>query len=227
MSNLKNVLILVGSPKGKNSASNNFALYLEDKFQEKGIETEKAYLVEHQKPKRLKKLVEKAFIPELLVIVAPLYIDSIPAITINFMEECYKSKEDSHNQKLMAVFNSGFPEPNHNDLAIRMCKNFASKMDMEWMGGITIGMGAAFERSSLIDAGGMARNLRKGLDAAVESLSHNKPMPSEAVLTASKPLLPLFLSKFFMCYFGEWLWKRKVKDKAVRKKMRYRPYKFQ
>ena len=224
MSNLKSVLILVGSPKGKKSASNNFALYLEDKFREKGIETEKSYLVKYQKPERLKELVKKASTPDLLIIVAPLYIDSIPAITINFMEECYKSKDDPHEQKLMALFNSGFPEPNHNDLAIKMCKNFASKMDMEWMGGITIGMGAAFESISLTDAGGMARNLRKGLDAAVESLSQNKKIPSEAMLTASKPLLPLFLSKFFMCYFGERLWKRQVKDKIVRKKMHYRPY---
>lgn len=226
MKSRQNVLILIGSPKGRRSASENIASYLEDRFKHNDVETEKIYLVEHQKPDRLKKIVKKASTPELMVIVAPLYIDSIPAITINFMEEFYLYKKSlpEKGQKLLTIFNSGFPEPDHNDLAIDMCRNFAHQTGMEWMGGVTSGMGAAFESRSLDNAGGMARNLKKGLDEIVDSLSQNKTVPSEAVHIASKPLVPLFLAKFAMRWFGAKMWKNMVKDKTIRKEMYKQPY---
>ncbi len=244
----QNTLILVGSPKAKKSASNNISQYIKDKIHENGVEAEIVYIAKHQKPDKMEKLVKRASESELLIIVAPLYIDSIPAIAINFMENYYNyhgltikpvietqqkilaqqvnetQKEPKIQQRLLAIFNSGFPEPNHNDLAIDMCKNFASQTDMEWAGGITIGMGAAFENRSLNDAGGMARNLRNGLDNVVESLVMGVPVPSEAELIASKPLLPLFLAKFVMRWFGGRMWKSRVNDKSVRNNMNNRPY---
>lgn len=243
MSKLNNVLILIGSPKGKRSASNNFASYIENRFKKNGVETETDYIVHHQKADRLQKFVKKAFNYELMVMVAPLYIDSIPAVTIKFMEEfsSYKKAQDINfphkhlksgneslsetpNQKLFVVFNSGFPEPSHNDLAIQMCEIFAHRSDMEWTGGITIGMGAAFQSRSVKNAGGMARNLRKGLDAIVDNLTLDEPILPETIHTASKPLMPLFLAKFIMRYFGGFMWKGQVKDDAVKKKMYDRPY---
>lgn len=226
MSKLQNVLILIGSPKGRKSASNNFASYLEDKFRINGVETEKVYIVEHQKPDKLRELVKKASEIELIVMVAPLYIDSIPAITINFMEEfwIYHKTSPKIKQKLLAVFNSGFPEPHHNNLAIKMCENFAHNTDIKWIGGITIGMGAAFQSQSLADAGRMARNLRKGMNEIIGCLCQDKPVPQNALLIASKPLMPLFLAKFGMRWFGSWMWKRQVKEKSIKKKMYNRPY---
>lgn len=230
MSNLNNVLILIGSPKAQNSASNNFASYVEDKFKMNGVDTSKMYIVRHQKPEKMEELVEKASQSELIVLINPLYIDSIPAITINFMEHfClyHNSRKDSKNtkkQKLLAIFNSGFPEPHQNNVAVRMCENFAQQTNMGWIGGITIGMGAAFESRRVKDAGGMSRNLRKGMDLIVDSLSQNDDIPHDAVRIASKPLMPLFLAKWGMRFFGGRMWKGQVKDKSVVKKMYDRPY---
>ncbi len=230
MSNLNNVLILIGSPKAQSSASNNFASYLEDKFSMKGIDTDKMYIVRHQKPEKMEELVKKASGSELMVLINPLYIDSIPAITINFMEQfCLyqNSRKDSENpkkQKLLAIFNSGFPEPHHNDVAVAMCENFAQETNMEWIGGITIGMGAAFESRQVKDSGGMSRNLRKGMDLIVDSLSQNNQIPPNAIQIASKPLMPLFLAKWGMRFLGGRMWKGHLKDKSVIKKMYDRPY---
>jgi len=230
MSNLNNVLILIGSPKAQSSASNNFASYLEDKFKMNGVEADKMYIVRHQKPEKMEELVKKASETELMVLINPLYIDSIPAITINFMEQfCLyqKSQKDSENakkQKLLAIFNSGFPEPHHNNVAVGMCENFAQQTNMEWIGGITIGMGAAFESRQLKDAGGMSRNLRKGIDLIVDSLSQNDDIPHDAVGIASKPLMPLFLARWGMRFLGGRMWKGQVKDKSVIDKMYDRPY---
>lgn len=230
MSNLNNVLILIGSPKAQSSASNNFASYVEDKFKMNGVEADKMYIVRHQKPEKMEELVKKASGTELMVLINPLYIDSIPAITINFMEQfCLyqKSQKDSENakkQKLLAIFNSGFPEPHHNNVAVGMCENFAQQTNMEWIGGITIGMGAAFESRQVKDSGGMSRNLRKGMDLIVDSLSQNNDIPPDAVRIASKPLMPLFLAKWGMRFLGGRMWKGQVKDKSVIKKMYDRPY---
>lgn len=230
MSKLKNVLILIGSPKAQRSASNNFASYLEDKFHMKGVETDKIYIVRHQNPEKMEEMVNKASAYELIIMVNPLYIDSIPAITINFMEQfcVFKNSmietQNSKKQKLLAIFNSGFPEPHQNDVAVRMCENFAEQTNMEWVGGITIGMGAAFESRGFEDVGVMSRNLRKGMDLIIDSISQNDQIPPEAVRIASKPLMPLFLAKWGMRLFGGRMWKVQVKDKSVIEKMYDRPY---
>ena len=52
MNKLENVLILIGSPKGKRSASDNFATYLEEQLRKKGVVTETVYIVQHQKDKK-------------------------------------------------------------------------------------------------------------------------------------------------------------------------------
>ncbi len=224
--NLEKVFILIGSPKGKKSASNNITSYIEKEFNKRGIKAQKEYIVNYKDPETLQELMERVNQNDILVIVAPLYIDSIPAITINFMEKYYnyRNANPKSEQKLLAIFNSGFPEPNHNDLALAMCKNFAFQSNIEWVGGITIGMGAAFEHRSLEKSGGMSKNLRKGLDSMIESLSKDDPVPPEAMLIASKPLMPLILSKFVMRFFGNMMWKKRVKNKKTQKKMYDQPY---
>lgn len=85
-------------------------------------------------------------------------------------------------------------------------------------------MGAAFESRQVKDSGGMSRNLRKGMDLIVDSLSQNNQIPPNAIQIASKPLMPLFLAKWGMKFFGGRMWKGQVKDKSVIKKMYDRPY---
>lgn len=218
-----NITILIGSPKGKNSASNNIAAYINSQFSERGFNTEIIYLVQRQETGKLSQLIDKTSSSDLIMLIAPLYIDSIPAITINYMEQYYNQQKNKpgKEQKLMVIFNCGFPEPNQNDLAIAMCKNFAKQTGMEWMGGITIGMGAAFEHQNLNDAGRMSINLRKGLNMAIDSLIQDRTIPVEAVTTASKPLLPLFLITFIMVHFGGWMWKNRLQDK---KRLNDQPY---
>jgi hypothetical protein len=226
MSKLNKVLLLVGSPKGKNSVSNNIDTYIQDKFQQNDVETQKTFIVKHMNKESLEKLVYEIDDFNLIILIAPLYVDSLPSIVIKLMEEiCEHKKIDStKKQNFMTILNSGFPEPNHNDLAIDMCKNFASKSDMGWIGGITIGMGPALGDKALEKTGGLSKNLRDGLDMAVNALSENKSVPKEALTTASKPLMPLILSKLMLRWFGGRMWNNMVKDKHVKKKMQYRPY---
>lgn len=226
MSRLNKALLLVGSPKGKNSVSNNIAAYIQDKFQQNDVETQKTFIVKHMNKESLEKLVNEIDNFDLLILIAPLYVDSLPSIVIKLMEEVceYKKINNTKKQNFMAIINSGFPEPSHNDLAIDMCKNFASKSNMGWTGGITVGMGPALGDKPLEKTGGVSKNLRNGLDTAVNALSENMPVPKEVLTTASKPLMPLVLSKLMLRWFGSRMWTNMVKDKHVKKKMYYRPY---
>jgi hypothetical protein len=225
MSEYTKVFLLMGSPKGEKSVSNNIVSYILEKFHENGVKAEKIVIVKQVRTDdALNKLVSKAIDSDILILVSPLYVDSIPSITIKVLEEFYKLTKNSlrKKQKFMAIFNCGFPEPHHNDLAMDMCKKFASDSGLEWAGGVTIGMGPSLDGRSL-EKFRMARNLCNGLDIAVEALMKGESVPREAMLIASKPLMPLSIVKFVMCNFGRFLWGNQM-DKSVKKKMYDRPY---
>lgn len=225
MSQPDKVILLVGSPKGEKSASNSIMSFLLEKFHKNGIESEKTYIVKHVgSDEGISNLVSQVMDSDIIILISPLYVDSIPAIVINAMEKIYEHKKNfpSKKQMMMAIFNCGFPEPKHNNLAIDMCKKFASDLDITWAGSVTIGMGASLEGRSL-KSFGMAKNLRNGLNIVVESLANSKLIPKNAEIIASKPMIPLTISKFFMCTFGSILWGSQM-DKSVKKKMYDRPY---
>ena len=225
MSEISKVLLLVGSPKGENSVSNNIASYILEKFNENGVKAEKIFIVkEVRNDEALNELVLQAIDAEILILVSPLYVDSIPAINIKVLEEFYKVKNDSFSkkQRFMTIFNCGFPEPHHNDLAMDMCKKFASDTGLEWIGGVTIGMGPSLEGKSL-ESFRMAKNLCTGLDMAVDAILKGETVPQEAIVIASKPLMPLTIVKFVMCNFGRFMWGNQM-DKSVKGNMFDRPY---
>lgn len=224
MSQPVKVLLMVGSPKGDKSASNSIVSYLLEKFSESGVKAERTYIVRDiRTDEGTDKLISLVDDSDILILVSPLYVDSIPAITIKSMEKIYGHKNDSFKKKqMMAIFNCGFPEPHHNDLAIDMCKKFASLSNMEWAGSVTIGMGASLEGQSL-EKFSMAKNLRNGLDMAVDALTKGKPVPKEAEIISSKPFMPVAIAKFMMCMFGGMMW-GKMMDKEAKRKMYDRPY---
>ena len=224
MSQLNKALLIVGSPKGEKSASNSIASYLLEKFQEEGIKIEKTYIVKDVRTDEgIDKLISKVNGSDALILVAPLYVDSLPAIVIKAMEKIYEHKNSSFKKKqMMAIFNCGFPEPHHNDLAVDMCKKFASLSGMIWAGSITIGMGPSLEGRAL-EKFSMAKNLRKGLDMAVDAFVNGKTIPKEAEIIASKPFIPVPIAKFVMCTFGSMMWGSQM-NKEAKKRMYDRPY---
>lgn len=225
MNKLNKVLIMVGSPKGENSVSNNIATYIQDKFEQNNVKTSKKFIIKHRSKESLEKLIYEIDCCDPLILTSPLYVDSLPSIVINLMEEINVAKTlHGPEQKFMAIINSGFPEPHQNDLAIDMCKNFAHQSNMKWLGGVTVGMGPALDGRPLDRTGGLSKNLRSGLDTAIKALSEGRAVPPEALATASKPLMPLFLSKSMLNWFGNRMWTSQVKDEDVKKKMYLRPH---
>lgn len=224
MNNPKNVLLLVGSPRGENSTSASLGNYLVEKLEELGMKSEKAFI--HRlvnRPEKVQELFSMIENADLIILTFPLYVDSLPAPVIKAME-LIKSERDriksSKSQNFVAISNSGFPESTQIRVALEICQIFASEAGFTWKGGIAFGGGEAVHGIPLKERGGMVRNVMKGLDLASEASSEGKNVPQEALDLISKNLIPVALYKTM----GNLGWRIRARKYKTRKKLKNKPY---
>jgi multimeric flavodoxin WrbA len=220
-SEAKRVLFLVGSPKTPGqSVSEALGSYLIDKMEARGWSSETIFIrTTLQSAKGRTTLLEAVEDTDLIILSFPLYVDSLPAPVIRAME-LISERHSKKNTRFAAISNCGFPEAQHNNVALAICQRFALVSGLEWAGGLALGMGGAVSGQRLKDRGGMVRNIVKSLDLTVDALVENKPVPDEAIRLMAKPLIP----KRMYTTMGNLEWRQKAKRYGVRKKLRDRPY---
>ena len=101
-----------------------------------------------------------------------------------------------------------------------ICRCFADECGLEWAGALFLGMGGAASNKPLSRAGGMFKNVRKGLEIAASSLKQGGCVPEEAVDLVAKPLMPLRLYVAAANYG----WKSQAKKLGAKKKLNDRPF---
>jgi len=222
---MSKVIGLIGSPRGAKSNSVAIADYLLSKLEEQGYETEKILIYpEHRKDPEIKKIMKKLDDVDLVVLVFPLYVDSLPARTTGALELIYKHRKThklDSNQRFLAVCQSGFPESHQNQLALDMCRKFAEMSGFKWIGGLPIGAGAIAGEQKLEDAGGRVHHIRSALDMTAEAVAQNREIPNQAVEMAAKLPIPVWLYRSF----GNSGWKRQAKTNGLQTRDLYnRPY---
>ena len=227
MSQPRNVLLLIGSPRCERSNSYVIGKFLLDKLKEKGLSCEEAFVNRlvntREGNEKLLKSVDNA---DIIVLAAPLYVDSLPSQTIKALElihEHRKAVSPKKSQLLAAIMNNGFPEKEHMDIAIKIIRNFAQEANFKWGGGIRVGWGAALNSEPLKENKGMTRKLTRGLSLASVNLSNGKKLSEEAERLASAPFLPLLLVKIMKINLNR-SWDKQAKDNNAKAKMYYRPY---
>lgn len=159
----------------------------------------------------------------LIILAFPLYVDCIPAGVIKALEliaDHRKLESDREKQGFAIIINWGFPEAQHNNTTIAICKIFSREAGFEWKGALSLGMGGAIGGRSLEERGGMVRNVIKGLDLAAQSLAEGEDVPEEAVEIFGKKFIPLTL----YTKMGNLGWNQKAKKYGVRKKIKDQPY---
>lgn len=224
-----NILLLIGSPKVKQSNSEALSDYLLQQLIKKGAATQKM-IIRHtlQEDGGMDKLLSAVNACDVLILSFPLYVDSLPSSVIKVMEAIADQQQGSHispphgrDQALMAICNCGFPEAKHNNTALAICRCFAKSTGFQWLGGLLMGSGEVIGGKPLANLGGMVRNQVKALDMAAEAITQGKHLPEEAVDLFKKPLVPRWL---FLCcgYFG---WRRQARENGVLKRIREQPYK--
>ena len=228
MSQPRNVLLLIGSPRCERSNSYVIGKFLVDKLEEKGLVSKEAFV------KRLvttregaDDLVRSVDNADIIVLATPLYVDSFPSPTIKALELIYEHRKavlPTKSQLLVAIMNSGFPEKEHMDIAFKIIRNFAQASNFKWGGGIRVGWGMALNNEPLNEKKGMTRKLTRGLSLASNNLSKGQPMSEEAEDSASALFVPLFLAKTMTQLFGNRDWNKQAKNNNAQAKMRDRPY---
>ena len=195
MLNEKKVLLLIGSPKCKNSTSSALGEFLLKELNKKGYECMKIQVAStlRNNAQELLSSVQEA---DIIIFSFPIYVDCLPAPVIKAMELIGESRRTGKNEKkqgMLSITNCGFPEALHNHTAVKICRSFAKKNGFDWLGGFFMGCGPAINGKPVDQMGGMTRNIVKALDMAAEAITKEEEIPSEAFELMSRKMMPRFL----------------------------------
>ncbi len=210
---MSRILLLIGSPKPDRSTSLSIAEYIGSKLEENGAEAVIEKVVDHIGKEDGYEDIFKLFNGhDQVVLISPLYVDSLPWTMIRTMEEIFFRKERSKGGKgLSSIINCGFPEASQNETATSICEMFARRMGMRWMGGLMLGGGGAISGKTLESRGFMVRNVRRSLDIAAGNLSRGEEISDEAKRLMEKKLIP---HKLYTA-MGNMGWKRQGRKNGV------------
>ena len=141
-----NILMLSGSPKKKNSASNFFLNIL------------KLFIVGHKvtteslnSKKNTKRILELFDTIDALILSVPLYVDGMPSNVLEFMVKAEQyCNEHNCKFKLYVISNNGFIEGTQNKPHIKMYECWCEKSEIDWGGGVGIGGGVMLKVLSIV-----------------------------------------------------------------------------
>jgi putative NADPH-quinone reductase len=204
-------LLLVGSPRGAHSTSAVLGGYLLHHLAEAGLATE-TVLVPHitECEERLQEVLPKLAEADLLILSFPLYADTLPAVTTEFMEWVAASRgrlKHPQRQTFVAIANSGFPEAWRSHTALAICRKFAQEVGFRWGGQLALGGGAAIDGRPLSALGGLMRHAVSALDLTAAALAAGEPVPGEATELMARPFMPFWA---YLC-LGGLSWRRKTR----------------
>jgi len=213
----RRALVLIGSPKGlSGSNSARYAQAFAAKLEEAGwsldwIHLHRAVSTEDD----VGELLAKVDASELVLFVAPLYVDGLPAPAIRAFERIAESRVSvaaaSERPKFAVVIHCGFVEPAQNATAIEMCRLFAAAARLEWSGALAFGGGGIPSKRGAL-----------ALQVAGEALAAGEPIPEAVRRRAERAVMPRWL----YVLGGNQMWRSQAKKRfgVSRKGLLARPY---
>ena len=228
MNTPNSVLVLIGSPRRESSTSDSMGTYLMDRLREKGVNVKKLHL---KKAMGATDSMDEVFTSidaaDTLVFVFPLYVDSVPAHVVAAMEKIYGQYRTGMTTKkkgVLAIVNSGFFNPDNNDVAIGTMRRFTDLSGFQWQGGLSLCGGNVIDGKPMSELGNSVKGIKRSLDLTADALADGKPMPDEAARLMQQPVVPPFLPAFFLARIGNMGFKKQAKEKGVSKQLMDRPY---
>ncbi|HZL64754.1 MAG TPA: NAD(P)H-dependent oxidoreductase [Thermoleophilia bacterium] len=212
-------LLLIGSPKSKESSSESLGTYLFEELAARGVRTQTIKLVKAlHSAEATEELRAAVAASDLIVLSFPLYVDSLPAPTMLALEQISawaastsadggEAPATGHRPAFVAICQSGFPEVVQNEIAIEICRNFAAAAGFEWAGGLILAAGGMVGGQPLRKIKGMMRSAVSALDLTADALAAGTPLPDEAVARMAKPAFPRAGYRFM----ANWGWRSQLK----------------
>lgn len=128
-----NISIINGSPKSGKSTSGLLIKYLLQEMGECNAQVFKCTLQTTE--------LAKIACSDVLVLVFPLYVDSIPSQLLQLLIILEELKNLNHDMMVYCIVNNGFFEGTQNYIAIQQIKNWCAAADVNWGQGVGIGAG--------------------------------------------------------------------------------------
>lgn len=222
---VRRALLLVGSPKTRNSTSHVLGTYLFERLRARSIDTTTTYLhtVVHS-PGKMTALLNAVDHADLVTLAFPLYVDSLPAPVIEVLEGAAahrRHRGQTEPQLFAAIANCGFPEVHHMDNALAICEMFARQAKFAWASSLALGGGQGLVNGMpLAELGGRAAPLRNALELAADALARGQAIPNAAQDLIAKPVIPGWLYRLA----GGYGWRQEAKRYGAQKSLRRRPY---
>jgi len=187
------VLIVAGSPRTK-ANSKALGAFLQARLEKLGSQVDLFRL-----PARglsgadLDGFVERVRACDALVLVAPLYLNGLPASTQRLVEDLYDRREAlcGHAPRLYGVAHSGFPEPTQREPMVRTMALFAKAMGWPWRGALSLGGTSPIDGRPLEEAGAFGKISRLALAAAAPEIASGAPLSEATVRLSHRKPLPL------------------------------------
>jgi multimeric flavodoxin WrbA len=218
-----NIAILIGSPKGRNSASGILASALAERLRGQGAavrdEPVHAGLRSDEGTRRLLDAVDTS---DLVVLAFPVYVDSLPAPLTRLLERIAERRigaAPAGTPRLAVLVQCGFPEATQCDTAVGICRLFAERTGMRWAGALAMGMGGRLGGGIRKLPGG-GRRILEALDMASKSLAHGGTIPEEATDRFARPLMP----RWMYTMVGNLGWRFQMRKNRAQRPLTYRPY---
>ena len=213
----RRALVLIGSPKGQTgSNSARYAQAIAARLEEAGWRLDWIHVHEAVTTEGgAGELVAKVDASDLVLFVAPLYVDGLPAPAIRAFESIADARgvaaKDARKPKLAVLIHCGFVEPAQNATAIEMCRLFAAAADLEWFGALAFGGGGIPRKRGAL-----------ALRAAADALAAGEPISEEIRRAAGRPVMPRWLYGLG----GNQMWRTQAKKRygVAPKELRARPY---
>ena len=130
---------------------------------------------------------------DVVVLVAPSYLDELPAVTQRLLEDVWERRAElrGHAPLFYGIAHSGFPEPIQRRAELRSMRFFAEQMGWTWMGGVGFGGTSPIDGRPLDEAGMFSKQLRKVLPLVAADIAAGRPFSPETVRRSEKSPFPM------------------------------------
>lgn len=218
-----NALLLVGSPKGRKSASCLLGSMLAEGMRKHGAMVSEGFVHEGLRSEDgIARLLDSVDAADLVIFAFPLYIDSLPAPLTRLLERIAERRArfaPAGSPRLAVVVQCGFPEAHQCGTAVGICRLFADRTGMRWAGALAMGMGGSIG-GDLKKLPGGGKNILDAIGMASESLAIGGAIPEAATELFAKPLMP----RWMYTLIGNFGWRMQLRKNKARRPLTYRPY---
>lgn len=215
---MSKIVALIGSPKSKKSSSSAIAFRISDTLH-KYITQYRALDIVNSPNKD--DIVNDILQAETLLIIFPLYVDSLPGSLLETMVDLERTLLNSTKSlpKVYAICNCGFYDAEQTATALEIIENYCNKTGLAWQYGIGIGCGGMIaEEPSNIEAPGPLGEVFKALSKLCKDITQGNTVKKENIFVKAS------IPRFIYHLGGNLGWNRMSKKNNAKKMLRAKPH---